>query len=257
MDIVMSSIAGLAIGALLGLLGGGGSILAVPALVYGVGEPISHAVPTALLVIAVSSAVAVLPRVRARQVNWRLAGIFAAVGFPATLAGGVLGGRLPESAVMMVFAAVMVVAAVRMLRDVGPTGTACAIDESGIDWRRCASRSIPVAAAVGALTGMLGVGGGFLIIPALVMALGVEMSVAVGTSLLIIAANSVSGILAHVGDLDIDWAITATFAGAAIVASLIAAIVGARLRTQRLQRCFAYLVLVVAAFVVTETIVVR
>ena len=84
-----------------------------------------------------------LPKVRANQVQWRLAAIFAAVGIPATFVGSAIGDHLPDAAIMIGFAVVMIVAGIRMLRDTGDTGTACKVGNEGINWRRCAPRSIP------------------------------------------------------------------------------------------------------------------
>ena len=254
MTITFALLFGALIGVLLGLLGGGGSILAVPALVYAVGLDMRQAIPVSLLVIGIASAVGAAPKVRAGHVQWRLAGVFAAAGIPATFAGAALGSHLSQSVLLISFAAVMVLAGVRMLTDDGPTGTACEIHDGGIDWRRCAPRSIPAGVVVGFLTGLLGVGGGFLIIPALVLMLGVEMSVAIGTSLLIIVANSAAGFLSHLQGLSIDWAVVGAFAATATVASLIAGYLGTRMDTDRLQRWFAYLVFAVAAFVLVATI---
>lgn len=246
---------GAAIGVLLGLLGGGGSILAVPALVYVLGLGVQQAIPMSLVVVGVASAVGALPKVAARQVQWRLAAVFAGAGIPATFVGGAMGRHLPESVLLVGFALVMVVAGVRLLQEAGQTGTACAVGDAGINWRHCAPRSVAAGSAVGVLTGLFGVGGGFLIIPALVLLLGVEMPVAVGTSLLIIVANSVAGLAAHLGDGGIDWSITIAFVGPAILGSLIAGHVGTRLETRRLQRGFAYLVFLVATYVLVDTIV--
>ncbi|MFC9556489.1 sulfite exporter TauE/SafE family protein [Rhodococcus sp. NPDC056960] len=257
MTLAVSLGLGAVIGILLGLLGGGGSILAVPALVYGLGLDIEQAIPISLLVIGVASIVGALPKVRAHQIEWRLAGIFAAAGIPATFAGSAVGRLLPQSVVLIGFAAVMIAAAARMLLDPDDTGTACKTGDSGINWRRCATRSIPAGITVGFLTGLFGVGGGFLIIPALVLMLGVEMQTAVGTSLVIIVANSAAGLLSHLGGASIDWTITAAFAGAAIAASLLAGHVGTRVDTHRLQRWFAYLVFAVATYVLVDTLFLR
>lgn len=174
MTITLALFLGVLIGVLLGLLGGGGSILAVPALVYALGMDMDQAIPMSLIVIGAASAIGLLPKILAQQVQWRLAAIFAITGIPATFAGTAIGRHLPQSALLVGFAAVMVVAGIRMLQDAGGPGTACDVGADGIDWRRCAPRSIPAGLAVGLLTGLLGVGGGFLIIPALVMVLGVE-----------------------------------------------------------------------------------
>ncbi|AFM16273.1 putative permease [Mycolicibacterium chubuense NBB4] len=257
MTAIVAALFGALIGVLLGLLGGGGSILAIPALVYAVGLDMRQAIPISLIVIGIASAAAALPKIRARQVEWRLAAIFAGFGIPATFAGSAIGAHLPQSVLLIAFAVIMVVAGIRMLSESASTGTACTVEQGGINWRRCAPRSIPAGLGVGLLTGLLGVGGGFLIIPALVIALGVEMATAVGTSLVIIVANSSAGVVSHLQGMDVDWAITAAFAGTATVASLIAGHLGSRLHMHRLQRWFAYLVLAVAAFVVVDTLWLR
>lgn len=247
---------GAVIGALLGLLGGGGSILAVPALVYVLGLDVQQAIPLSLIVVGTASAVGVLPKIRAGQVQWRLAAVFALAGIPGTFLGAAVGRHLPQPVLMIGFAAVMIVAGIRMLHENAGTGTACRVGDGGIDWRRCATRSIPAALLVGLLTGLFGVGGGFLIIPALVLLLGVPMPIAVGSSLAIIVANSVTGTLSHLGGADIDWTVATTFAGTAIACSLIAGQLGTRLDTRRLQRWFAYLVFAVAAYVLADTVLV-
>ena len=257
MSIGIALALGAVIGVLLGLLGGGGSILAVPALVYVLGLGVEKAIPMSLIVIGIASAVGVLPKVLARHVEWRLAGIFAAVGIPATFVGTAISRHLPQPTLLVGFALVMVVAGIRMLQDKGNTGTACTVGDDGINWRRCAPRSIPAGFLVGLLTGLFGVGGGFLIIPALVLMLGVEMPIAIGTSLLVIVANSAAGVVSHLGGASIDWGITAAFVGTAIVGSLIAGHYGTKLDTARLQNWFAYLVFAVAAYVLVDTIVIR
>ncbi|WP_027332050.1 sulfite exporter TauE/SafE family protein [Mycolicibacterium tusciae] len=254
MTITLALALGVVIGVLLGLLGGGGSILAVPALVYVLGLDIEQAIPISLIVIAVASAVGALPKVRAQQVQWRLAGVFAAAGIPATYLGAAIGRHLPQAAIMIGFAVVMIAAGVRMLLDSADTGTACEVGNDGINWRRCAPRSIPAAIVVGLLTGLFGVGGGFLIIPALVVLLGVEMPIAVGTSLLIITANSAAGVFSHLDGPSINWSLTTAFVGTAIAGSLIAGHFGTKIDTGRLQHWFAYLVLAVAAYVLVDTV---
>ncbi|MGI5174861.1 sulfite exporter TauE/SafE family protein [Dactylosporangium sp. CA-152071] len=245
---------GAVIGILLGLLGGGGSILAVPALVYGVGLPLRAAVPTSLLVVGLSSAAAVLPRLRAGQVRRRIAAVFGAAGAVSTFAGAAVNRLLDPRIVLIGFAVMMVAAGIRMLRRQGGEGGDCALPSGGVNWRGCLPKSVGAGVAVGFLTGLFGVGGGFLIIPALVLLLGLPMTAAVGTSLVIIVINSVAGFVAHAGDTTIDYRIAAGFTAAAIVGSLAAARVATRLPADRLRRWFAYLVFVIAAFVVTQTL---
>jgi uncharacterized protein len=257
MTIVAALGLGAAIGVLLGLMGGGGSIVAVPALVYVLGLSVQQAIPVSLIVVGVASAVGALPKMRAGHVQWRLAGVFAAAGIPAALVGAAIGRHLNGSVLLIGFAVVMIAAGTQMLRDNGGAGIACEVGDEGINWRRCAPRAIPAGLLVGLMTGLFGVGGGFLIIPALVLMLGVEMPIAVGTSLLIIVANSAAAFASHLGGAAIDWTITAAFAGGAIAASLIVGHLGARIDSGRLQRWFAYLVLAVAAYVLIDTIIIQ
>jgi len=243
---------GLAIGVLLGLLGGGGSILAVPALVYGAGLPLSAAVPTSLLVVGISSAAAVIPRLR--RVQWRLAGIFAVAG-AASAFGGAAVNRLLEPAVVLVgFAFLMIAAGARMLASTNEAGGSCALPSGGVDWRSCLPKAASAGLVVGFLTGLFGVGGGFLIIPALVLLLGLAMSEAVATSLVIIVANSASGFVAHLGDAQLHASIAVPFILAAITGSLLAGRLARRVPAVRLRHWFAYLVFAVAAFVIYRAV---
>jgi uncharacterized protein len=247
---ILIVVLGLLIGVLLGLLGGGGSILAVPALVYGASMPLSAAIPTSLIVVGTSSAIAVLPRLK--QIRWRLAVVFAGAGAAAAFAGAAVNRLLPPTLVMLGFAALMVGAGVQMLRTPGTVGGACALPSGGINWRSCLPKAIGAGLFVGFLTGLFGVGGGFLIIPALVVLLGLPMTTAVATSLVIITVNSVAGFAAHAGEATIDIRITAAFTIAAIVGALVAGRVTNRLSAERLRRWFAYLVLAVAAYIVVR-----
>lgn len=243
---------GLVIGGLLGLLGGGGSILAVPALVYGVNLPLAAAVPMSLLVVGISSAAAVLPRLR--EVQWRLAAIFGVTGGAAAFGGAAVNRLLDPSLVLLGFAAVMVVAALRMLRSSDEAGGSCAMPGGGVDWRSCLPKAAASGVVVGFLTGLFGVGGGFLIIPALTLLLGLPMATAVATSLVVIVINSAAGFTAHVGDAPIDAGIAVAFTGAAVLGSLAAGRLAPRLPGEGLRRLFAYLVLVVAVYVVAQTV---
>ena len=246
---------GLIIGVLLGLLGGGGSILAVPALVYGAGVPLAAAVPTSLLVVGISSATALLPRLRAGQIAWRIAGVFGAAGAAAAFAGAAVNRLLDPRAVLVGFAVLMVAAGLRMLREQPEVGGDCALPGGGVNWRGCLPKAIGSGIVVGFLTGLFGVGGGFLIIPALALLLGLPMTTAVGTSLAIIVLNSIAGFTAHAGDVELDYRIVGAFTITAVAGSLIAGRFATRLPAERMRRWFAYLVFTVAAFVVIQTLV--
>ncbi|MGY1780602.1 sulfite exporter TauE/SafE family protein [Geodermatophilus sp. SYSU D01036] len=249
---IVAVVAGLGIGALVGLLGGGGSILAVPVLVYAAGQDLPQAVATSLLVVGTTSLVALLPRLRAGQIAWRIAVLFGAAGAATAFAGAAVNRLLPADVVLGLFAALMIGAGVRMLAAKPATGAACAVDGGRVNWRRCLPRTLAGGLVVGFLTGLLGVGGGFLIIPVLVLVLGLPMPTAIGTSLVIIAANSAAGFAAHAGQAPLDVPITIAFTAAAVVTALAAGRLGSHLDTARLRRWFAYLVFTVAAGILVQ-----
>ena len=249
---IVAVAAGLVIGALVGLLGGGGSILAVPALVYAAGQDLSQAVATSLLVVGITALVALLPRLRAGQIVWRIAALFGAAGAATAFAGAAVNRLLPDEVVLALFAVLMIGAGARMLTERPTTGAACAVDGGRVNWRRCLPRTLAGGLVVGFLTGLLGVGGGFLIIPVLVIVLGLPMTTAIGTSLVIIAANSAAGFAAHAGEATLDVPVTVAFTAAAVVTALTAGRLGSRLDTARLRRWFAYLLFTVAAGILVQ-----
>ena len=254
--IALAALFGAVIGALLGLVGGGGGILAVPALVYGLGLPLAAAVPASLVVVGSASAVAVAPRAR-REVNWRIAGIVGAAGIPTALLGGFVNHYLDPQVLLLVFAAIMVAAAIRMLRATTETGGVCDPPGGGVAWRRCLPRAILTGLAVGFLTGLLGVGGGFLLVPALIIALGLRTPNAVATSLVIIVVNSVAGLMPYLTTgrgTGVDWRIVGVFALAAIVVPLPAGGLARHVPAATLRRGFAMLVLLVAAAVTAQAV---
>ncbi|OQO91013.1 permease [Saccharomonospora piscinae] len=248
--VLPAALAGAGIGAVLGALGAGGAILAVPALVYGVGQPLAVAIPTSLAVVALSSLAALLPKSRRAVVRWPVALVFGAAGVPATFAGAALGGLLPQRWLLLAFAALMVVVAVRMLRGGGDHAGACRTSDGSVNWRSCLPKAVVAGAAVGLLTGLFGVGGGFVIVPALGLLLGLTSHEAVATSLVVVVLNSLSGLVAHADAVgDIDPGVFAAFATAALVVAAGAATVSSRVPARVLRTGFAVVVLAVAAFV--------
>jgi len=246
---------GLAVGAVVGLLGAGGSILAIPALVYGVGLPLSAAIPTSLLVVVVSAAGGLVARWRSTVIRWPVALVFAAASVPAAFAGTALGRLLPNRWLLVAFAVLMAVVAARMLAAVPERGGACRTSAGGVNWRSCVPRALAVGAVVGVLTGVFGVGGGFVIVPALTMLLGLTAPEAVATSLVVIVLTSLGGLAAHASTMaDLPYSIAAVFAGVALLASLLAGKVGDRLPVQTVRRTFAYVILVVAAGVAAAAV---
>jgi hypothetical protein len=242
---------GAVVGALLGLVGAGGGIVAVPALVYGLGLPVRIAVPVSLIMTALAAATAALPRLRT-AVSWPTAALTVLGAVPTTFVGAAVNAALPPEVVLTVFAIVMVVAGLRLLLQRRPDSEPA--DIGSLTARRVLT-TIGVGLLVGFLTGLLGVGGGFVIIPALAVLLKLPFPTAVGTSLVITAVNSCVGFSAHLGAVpDIPWPTALAFILAALVASLIGGRIAGRLPAGLLQRGFAILVLVVAAFTAAQAI---
>lgn len=243
---------GLFVGAVLGVVGGGGSIIAVPALVYGMGLSPAAAIPTSLLVVGLSSLAALIPRLR-QGINWPVVLIVGAAGIPAAWGGTAVGRLLDPTILMLAFAAIMVAAGVRMLMRSKEAEGSCSTGP-GRAFRSCAPKAVGVGLLVGFLTGLLGVGGGFLITPALTMFLGLRMKQAVASSLAIIVINSAAGFGAHSAGFAIDWSSVLAFAVPAILGSLVAARLARRLQDKHIRVSFAMLIFAVAAWVTASTV---
>lgn len=239
---------GLAIGLSLGLVGGGGSILAVPVLVYVVGEQVKQATTESLLIVGATALIGALDQARAGRVRWRVAGGFGIGGAGGALAGTALNRVASPGSILFAFALVMLAAAYAMLRRKGEGGA----DELDAHGRTLWLRIVPAGIGVGFLTGFFGVGGGFVIVPALVLLLGLSMPVAVGTSLLVIALTSTSALAVHLAGSSIDGVVAATFTGAAVVGTLTGSRLGGRLSSARLTQLFAALIVAVALFLIAK-----
>ena len=234
------------VGVSLGLLGGGGSILTVPLLAYVAGMGTREAIATSLVVVGVTSLVAAVSHARARRVQWRTGLTFGAAGMVSAYAGGRLGEHVPDGVLMVAFALVMLAAGVAMLR-----GRAGATETSH---QMPLGRALGYGAAVGALTGFLGAGGGFLIVPALTLFGGLSMPVAVGTSLLVIGMNSAAGLVGHLSSTPLDWGLAAMVTLAAVAGSVLGGRLTSRVRPEALRRAFGWFVLAMAAFILVQEI---
>jgi len=237
----------LAIGLSLGLLGSGGSILTVPVLLYLVGQPEKLAIGGSLLVVGLIASSAAVPYALHRQVDWRNVAWFGLPGMLGAWLGATLAHWVPGAVQLALFAVVMLVAAWRMLRG-------ASMQRIEHEPRRMAV--VAGGFAVGALSGLVGVGGGFLIVPALVLLAGVPMVNAVGTSLAVIALNSFTGFAKYLGVLErhslaLDWGVLLVVAAVGIVGSFAGHRLGRRLPQATLRKVFgAFLVvmgLVIAA----------
>lgn len=242
--LVLALVAGAVIGLALGALGGGGSVLAVPALIYLLGFTPAAATTASLIIVTVTSATALYAHTRDGNVAWRTGALFALAGIvPAFLTGSVA-GRLPGAVLTAAFAAVAALAALRMLRP------AAAPPPDGVRPGRAAG----AGAGLGAVTGLLGVGGGFLAVPALTGVLGLRMRQAVGTSLLVITVNSLAALAARTGTGGLHWEVIGPFTGAAILGAWDGKRLAAKVSGTALRKIFAGVLLAVAAFMLVDAI---
>jgi len=238
----------LAIGLSLGLLGSGGSILTVPVLHYLLHQPEQVAIAGSLLVVGLIAAAACIPYTMARQVDWRNVLWFGVPGMLGAWLGASLARWVPGTAQLALFAVVMLVAAWRMLQS-----TPLASGEH--EPHRFAV--VAGGAAVGALSGLVGVGGGFLIVPALVLLAGVPMSSAIGTSLAVIAMNSFTGFGKYLQVLEVkgillDWHVLLMIAAIGTVGSLVGNRLGRRLPQASLRRLFGIFLIVMGLVVAAD-----
>jgi uncharacterized membrane protein YfcA len=235
--LILALIAGAAAGVSLGALGAGGSILTVPALIYLLGFTPAAATTASLVVVVVTSVTALVAHARAGAVRWRAGLLFAATGLLPAAAAGALSARVPEAVLTALFAAVAALAGLHMLGRRAPRerGTV-----SG-------TRAAGAGAGLGAVTGFLGVGGGFLAVPALVTVLAVPMSAAVGTSLLVVTANALVALAgrAHTA-VHLDLALLLPFLATAVLGAWDGRRLAAKVSAATLRRVFGAVLLAVA-----------
>jgi uncharacterized protein len=257
MRALLTSPLGFLIGLSLGALGGGGSILAVPVLVYAAGQGPKAATTTSLLLVGIAAAVGMIGHLRAGRVSVGTGTAFGLTGIGGSLLGSALNHRANPNVLLLAFAGLVVVAAWRMLTGC-PTCTrvgelnAIANAQPGKSARRfsiaTATTILAAGSAVGLLTGLFGVGGGFVIVPALTLGLKLPMPKAIGTSLLVIAINTAVALATRFATTTIDWKVTIPFVIAAIGGVLTGARVASRLDPKRSLSAFAALLVAVAVY---------
>jgi uncharacterized membrane protein YfcA len=238
----------LAIGLSLGLLGSGGSILTVPVLHYLLHQPEQVAIGGSLLVVGLIATAACIPYALAKNVDWGKALWFGLPGMVGAWLGASLARWVPGSAQLALFAVVMLIAAWRMLR---AAPLAAEVGEPHL------VAVIAGGLAVGALSGLVGVGGGFLIVPALVLLAAVPMSSAVGTSLAVIAMNSFTGFGKYIHVLDakgiaLDWRVLLVIAAIGIAGSFAGNRLGQRIPQAMLRKLFGAFLVVMGLFVAAD-----
>ncbi|MCM2578424.1 sulfite exporter TauE/SafE family protein [Streptomyces meridianus] len=247
--LILALVAGAVVGLALGGLGGGGSVLAVPALIYLLHFSPVAATTASLLIVTATSLTALVTHTRAGNVRWKQGAAFAAAGLiPAALAGAAA-ARLPQGVLTAAFAVLAGVVAVTMLRP-----RPAAESEEAARPARPGPAAV-TGAGLGGVTGLLGVGGGFLVVPALVNVLGFRMRAAIGTSLLVIAVNSLAALTAR-GDSfgGLDWAVVAPFTAAAVLGAWDGKRLAAKVSGTVLQRAFAVALLAVAVFMLVDAV---
>lgn len=242
-------LAGVLIGLSLGTLGAGGAILTVPVLVYLAGQGAHEATTGSLVIVGATCLIALIPHARRGGVRVRPALTFAALGTVGSVIGSRGNAHIPPALLLSGFALLLLGVGILMLRTslAGPapaepesTDRVPPIARSGL------LRLVLVAAAVGLLTGFFGVGGGFALVPALVLLVGLPMPHAIGTSLLIITLNSATALVARADRLaDLDWGLIGALLAVTAVASILGTRLSSRLSATTLTRTFAMLLLVV------------
>lgn len=247
--LVAAIVPGVLIGAALGLLGGGGSVLTVPIFVYVLGFSPKEAIAMSLAVVGATSAFGTAGHWRAGHVNVRIATVFGGVAMLGTLVGVRLARFIPGTTQMVIFGAVLLAAAVFMLRgrprcdEMGAPGVSTPVVS--------AAMVIPGGLLVGSLTGLVGVGGGFLIVPALVL-MRMPLGEAVGTSLLVITGTCAVGFLGYLGTVSLDWAAVALVAAGTLPGIAIGSYLHQLVPQSILRRGFAVFLVVMAAFIFIE-----
>lgn len=253
--IVLALVTGAAIGVVLGALGGGGAVLTVPAMVYLLGLPVPEATAASLFVVGAAALVGAGSHARNRTVRWQLGLVVAGASLPAAWLGARLAEGLDDTVVMGGFAAVLGAAAVAMVSgslESTRAGRPTAADRG--DGPSCCPGRLALVLAtgvgVGVLTGVFGVGGGFLVVPALVLLVRLPMPAAVGTSLLVIGASSAAALAARVlspAGLSVPWPVVLPFLAAAVAGAWAGRAVAAGRSPRALRRAFALLLVGVAA----------
>ncbi len=228
------------VGITLGLLGGGGSILTVPLLVYVAGMETKEAIATSLLVVGVTSAVGAISHARAGRVQWRTGLTFGVAGMTGAYAGGRLAEFIPGQWLLIAFALMMMATALAMLRP------GREVDPEEAPTHLPTARVLLDGLVVGLVTGLVGAGGGFLVVPALALLGGLPMPVAIGTSLVVIAMKSMAGLGGYLASVTIDWPVAAMVTAAAVLGALVGGRIVGQVPAQTLRGLFGWFVLVMA-----------
>jgi uncharacterized membrane protein YfcA len=248
---LLGGASGTLVGFTLGLVGGGGSILAVPLMVYLVGVPSPHiAIGTSALAVAVNAGANLLPHARAGNVKWRCAGMYAAAGVAGAWIGSSIGKAFDGQKLLFLFALLMVVVGGLMLKGRDTLGN----PDVRLN-REIAPRIAGFGALTGLFSGFFGIGGGFLIVPGLIASTGMPMLNAVGSSLVAVSAFGLTTSLNYARSGLIDWPLAAVFIAGGVAGGVVGAMVAKRLSAKKgvLNTVFAGLIFAVAAYMLWQS----
>lgn len=254
LPVLLGTLFAVLIGISLGMLGGGGSILTVPILVYVIGVPAHEAIALSLLVVGTTSLAALVPHARASRVRWKTGAVFGATSMVGAFGAGKVAHFIPATALLLLFGGMMLVTAVAMMRK--KAGAEAPVDDAP----EGSIRELPLlkivgeGLAVGSVTGLVGAGGGFLVVPALVLLGKLPMRTAVGTSLLVIAMKSFAGFAGYLSTTHVDWSLGAMVTSAAVLGSFAGGGLAGRVPQDLLRRGFAWFVVVMAVFILVQEI---
>lgn len=246
---LVAILAALVMGFVLGLLGGGGSILAVPILVFLLGVEAKAAIATSLLVVGATSAFAAINHARAGNVIWRTGLVFGLFAMAGAFGGGLLSAYIPGHVLLVMFGVLMLVTAGAMLRKKG--GEPETRDED-VDKKLPIVKVALEGFVVGGVTGLVGAGGGFLVVPALAILGGLSMRHAIGTSLMVITMKSFAAFVGYAGHVEVDYKLVGTFVLASLVGTILGSRTAKRVDAAHLRTGFAYFVLVMGVFIVLQ-----
>ena len=256
MTLLLAILAGAATGIVLGLFGSGGSIIAMPALMILLDVEAKSAIAMSLGIVAITATISAWDHWRHRNVDVRVASVFGVFGVIGTFAGAKLGVLTPAVVQLVLFALVMYAAAWKMLKPalVPQLSVAGGLPppERNVEVRL--SHIAAHGIGVGVLTGVVGVGGGFLIVPALVLLSGLRMKLAIGTSLAIVAAKSYAGFLGYLGAVSIDWTTMLAFTSVTIAGSFAGTRMAHRFSPETLKRGFGGFLVIVATYILIKSV---
>lgn len=243
---VLVLILAVAVGLSLGLLGGGGSILTVPLLTYVAGMDPKQAIASSLFIVGATSVLSTFTHARAGNVQWRTGVIFGVASMAGAFLGGIAGGYIPGVVLMILFALMMIATSIAMIR--GRKNRAATDPKAQLPMGKVIAEGL----VVGAVTGLVGAGGGFLVVPALALLGGLPMPIAVGTSLLVIAMKSFAGLAGYLTTVTIPWPLVLGVTGMAVIGALIGARLTRVVPEKALRKGFGVFVLLMGLFVLSQ-----